>query len=236
MTAGSGLAAELAAIRESYDTVAADYADLLRGNLAEQPYDRAVLGLFAELLAGAGGGPVADVGCGPGRITAHLAGLGLEAFGMDLSPAMIAIARRDHPALRFEVGSLTDLALTDSSLGGLLGWYSLIHLPDEVIPGVLAHFHRALRPGGLALLAFHVGDETRLKTSGYGGHPMRLHVHRRPPERVAGWLADAGFVIDTRVVRAPEGFETVPQAYLLARKPTAQSEWPDARGHPCSGR
>ena len=236
MTGTTGLAGELAAIRESYDTVAADYADLLRGNLAEQPYDRAVLGLFGELVAHAGGGTVADVGCGPGRITAHLAGLGLDAFGIDLSPAMIDIARRDHPGLRFWVGSMTDLALGDSSLAGLLGWYSLIHLPDDAVPGVLVRFHRALRPGGLLLLAFHVGDESRLKTSGYGGHPMRLYVHRRPPERVAGWLADAGFVVDTRVVRAPEGFETVPQAYLLARKPTAQSEWPDARGHPCSGR
>ena len=224
MTAAPGLAGELAAIRASYDTVASDYADLLRDNLAQQPYDRAVLGLFAELVTDGGGAPVADVGCGPGRITAHLARSGLDAFGIDLSPAMIEIARRDHPSLRFEVGSMTDLALEGASLGGLLGWYSLIHLPDEVIPGVLAHFHRALRPGGLALLAFHVGDESRLKTSGYGDHPMRLHVHRRPPERVAGWLADAGFVVETRIVREPEGIETVPQAYLLARKPTVQSD------------
>ena len=222
MTAGSGLAAELAAIRESYDTVAVDYADLLRGNLAEQPYDRSVLGLFAELVAHGVGGPVADVGCGPGRITAYLAGLGLDAFGIDLSPAMIEVARRDHPRLRFEVGSMTALELPDASVAGLLGWYSLIHLPDEAIPGVLTHFSRVLRPGGLVLLAFHVGDESRLKTSGYGGHPMRLHVHRRPPERVAGWLADAGFVVDTQVVREPEGAETVPQAYLLARRPTEE--------------
>jgi SAM-dependent methyltransferase len=221
VTVVSSPADELAAIRESYDTVAADYADLLRGNLAGQPYDRAVLGLFAELVAAAGGGPVADVGCGPGRITGHLAGLGLDAFGIDLSPAMVDVARRDHPDLRFAVGSMTDLDLSDASVAGLLGWYSLIHLPDEAIPGVLAHFHRALRPGGLVLLAFHVGDESRLKTSGYGGHPMGLSVHRRPPERVAGWLADAGFAVDTRVVREPEGLETVPQAYLLARKPVA---------------
>jgi SAM-dependent methyltransferase len=222
--AAPGLAAELDAIRESYDTVAADYADLLRGNLAGQPHDRAVLGLFAELVADTGGGAVADVGCGPGRITAHLAGLGVDAFGTDLSPAMIETARRDHPDLRFEVGSMTDLDLPDGSLAGLLGWYSLIHLPDEAIPGVLAHFHRALRPGGRVLVAFQVGDESRLKTSGYGGHPMRLHVHLRPPERVAGWLADAGFVVTTRVVRAPEGSETVPQAYLLARKPAGAEE------------
>ena len=223
MTGESELVAELAAIRESYDTVAADYADLLRGNLAGQPYDRAVLGLFAELVRDGGGGPVADIGCGPGRITGHLARLGLDAFGIDLSPAMIEVARRDHPDLRFEVGSMTDLELADASLAGLLGWYSLIHLPDEAIPGVLAHFSRVLRAGGLVLLAFHVGDDSRLKSEGYGGHPMRLFVHRRPPERVAGWLADAGFVVDTRVVREPEGVETVPQAYLLARKPAAKT-------------
>jgi SAM-dependent methyltransferase len=226
--AAPGLAAELDAIRESYDTVAADYADLLRGNLAGQPHDRAVLGLFAELVADTGGGAVADVGCGPGRITAHLAGLGVDAFGTDLSPAMIETARRDHPDLRFEVGSMTDLDLPDGSLAGLLGWYSLIHLPDEAIPGVLAHFHRVLRPGGLVLLAFHVGDDSRLKTEGYGGHPMRLVVHRRPPERVAGWLADAGLLVDTRVVREPEGVETVPQAYLLARKPADAATRNDA--------
>jgi hypothetical protein len=116
---------------------------------------------------------------------------------------------------------MTDLALADGSIAGLLGWYSLIHLPDEAIPAVLAQFRRALRPGGLLLLAFQVGNESRLKTSGYGGHPMRLHVHLRPPERVAGWLVDAGFVVHTRIVREPEGDETVPQAYLLARRPPA---------------
>ena len=98
------MTADLAAIRESYDTVALDYADLLRDALAASPHDRAVLGLFAELVLAAGGGPVADLGCGPGRVTAHLARLGLDAFGIDLSPGMVEVARRDHPGLRFAVG------------------------------------------------------------------------------------------------------------------------------------
>ena len=55
-----------------------------------------------------GGGPVADVGCGPGHVTAHLRDSGLDAFGIDLSPVMIDVARREHPGLRFEVGSMTD--------------------------------------------------------------------------------------------------------------------------------
>jgi trans-aconitate methyltransferase len=39
-------------------------------------------------------GPVADVGCGPGNVTAHLHTLGLTAFGVDLSPEMVGLARR----------------------------------------------------------------------------------------------------------------------------------------------
>jgi SAM-dependent methyltransferase len=209
----------LADVRTSYDTVAPDYAELLRDALDRQPHDRAVLGLFAELVRVGGGGPVADVGCGPGRITAHLAGLGLDAFGLDLSPGMVAVARRDHPQLRFDVASMTVLPLAAGALGGLLAWYSLIHVADEAVPGVLAGFRRVLRAGGVLLLAFQVGDERRLKTSGYGGHPMRLPVHLRPTDRVADLVRDAGFEVDARLVREKEGGETTQQAYLLARRP-----------------
>lgn len=86
--------------RGSYDTVADDYGVWIKGELAAKPLDRAMLGLFAELVRTAGGGPVADIGCGPGRVTAHLTDLGLSVFGIDLSPNMIALARRTHPGLR----------------------------------------------------------------------------------------------------------------------------------------
>ncbi|ATO13556.1 SAM-dependent methyltransferase [Micromonospora sp. WMMA2032] len=189
--------------RTSYDTVATSYADLLRDALAGEPFQRGILGLFAELVRAQGSGPVADMGCGPGRITAHLHGLGLDAFGVDLSPAMIEVARRDHPNLRFEVGSMTRLDLADASLTGLLAWFSLIHVPDEDVPGVLAGFHRALRPGGVVLLGFFAGEGSRLKTQGYGGHPMRVHVHRRPPQRIAAWLDAAGFTVDAEMTHRP---------------------------------
>src|SRR5262245_60611420 len=99
----------LADTRSSYDAVAVSYADQRRDGLAGMPYLRLVLSGFAEMVRAAGGGPVADVGCGPGHVTAHLNGLGVDAFGVDLSPAMIGVAQRDHPGLRFEVGSMTDL-------------------------------------------------------------------------------------------------------------------------------
>ncbi|GIE78832.1 methyltransferase [Actinoplanes philippinensis] len=188
--------------RISYDTVAASYADLLRGRLAEEPFQRGILGLFAELVRGRG--PVVDVGCGPGRITGFLRGLGVDVFGVDLSPGMVEQARRDHPGLRFEVGSMTALEVADGSLGGVLAWFSLIHVPDEAVPGVLAQFCRVLAPGGVVLLGFHAGEGVRHVTEGYGGHPMNVLVHRRSAARVAGWLVEAGFTVEGELVHRPD--------------------------------
>jgi predicted TPR repeat methyltransferase len=71
--------------RASYDTVTDGYADLSRHLLDETPEERAVLAQFADRVSLRGGGAVADVGCGTGRITAHLRQLGADAFGIDLS-------------------------------------------------------------------------------------------------------------------------------------------------------
>ena len=192
--------------RDSYDTVSVSYAEYTRDLLDGLPHLRAALRLFAEEVRG----PVADVGCGPGAITALLNGLGVDAFGIDLSPAMISLARRNHPGLRFEVGSMTE-PLTDS-VGGIIAWWSLIHVPDDEVPAVFEHFHRALRPDGLLQLGFHVGDRTNLKTQGYGGHPMRVHVHLRKPERVADWLREAGFTVEAQWLLGTDG------AILFARR------------------
>ncbi|MFI9256246.1 class I SAM-dependent DNA methyltransferase [Streptomyces sioyaensis] len=202
--------------RASYDTVAASYADQVRKLLEETPDERAVLALFADLVHTSGGGPVADVGCGPGRITAHLRELGVDAFGIDLSPGMIEVARRDHPGLRFEVGSMTDLDLADGSMAGLIAWYSLIHVPDDEIGSVFSHFQRVLRPGGPLLLSFHVGDESQLKTQGYGGHPMKVYVHRRRPCQMTAWLNEAGFTVEAG--RTLSSAESTLGGILLARR------------------
>jgi ubiquinone/menaquinone biosynthesis C-methylase UbiE len=194
----------LADTRGSYDEVADNYHDMTRDLLDAAPYERAALALFADQVRAAGGGPVADVGCGAGRITAVLRGHGVDAFGIDLSPAMIKIARREQPGVRFEVGSMTELTLADASLAGLIAWYSTIHVPDEEIGTVLAHFHRVLRPGGRLLLCFHAGEETRQVTQAYG-RSVNVEVHRRAPDRMAAWLARAGFTVEAQTtVTSPE--------------------------------
>ncbi|WP_328786849.1 MULTISPECIES: class I SAM-dependent DNA methyltransferase [unclassified Streptomyces] len=210
----------LSSVRASYDAVAVDYARLLSTELAGKPLDRAMLAAFAEYVrddAGGGGRAVADLGCGPGRVTAHLAGLGLRAFGVDLSPAMVAVARRTYPGLRFEVASMAALDVADGVLGGVLAWYSTVHTPPSQLPKLFAEFARVLAPGGHFLIAFKAGDELIRLEHAYG-HPVDLDVYRTPPELIADLLGGAGLTEVARLVREAGPGEASPQGFLLARK------------------
>jgi SAM-dependent methyltransferase len=207
----------LAAVRDSYDTIAVEYAEMLRTDMDERPLDRALLAAFAELVRGNGNGPVADVGCGPGRVTVVLKGLGLDAFGIDLSPGMVELARRTYRGLRFEVGSMLALDLPDAGLGGLLAYYSIIHLPWEQRPEVFAEFHRVLVPAGHLMLAFQVGDDRGRREEAFG-KPVSLDWYRQQPDEVAQLLRDAGFETWATAVKEREGEEKTPQGIMIARK------------------
>jgi SAM-dependent methyltransferase len=200
-------------IRGSYDVAAADYAKVLADDLARNPYDRSMLDLFAELVSGR----VGDLGCGPGRITTYLAGHGLDAFGVDLSPEMVAVARSSYPGLSFEVGDLFNLDLPDGGLGGALAWYSLVHTPPEDLPKVFAEIRRVLAPGGLLLHAFKVGGARYHLDHAYG-HPLSLDVYQYQPAEITALLISAGFVEVAAFTHAPLGREKQPQGYLLVRK------------------
>ncbi|MFC9504899.1 class I SAM-dependent methyltransferase [Streptomyces sp. NPDC057002] len=205
--------------RTFYDTVAEDYAVQFGDYLAATPLDRGLLAGFAGLVGE--GGEVADLGCGPGRVTAFLADRGLSVFGLDLSESMLAIARRENPGLRFEQGSILELDLPDDSLDGVVSWYSIIHTPLDHLPAVFAGFHRVLRPGGHLLLGFQAGDEPRRYEEAFG-HRVALDFRRRRPEQIVPLLEAAGFVLRSRTVREAdeELGEPVAQACLVARKPS----------------
>ncbi|MFI5591553.1 methyltransferase domain-containing protein [Amycolatopsis sp. NPDC051758] len=206
----------LTTTRATYAIVAESYARVVPP-VQEDIEDRALLTAFADLVRAGGGGPVADLGCGTGRVTAFLASAGLDVSGIDLSPEMLAVARRDHPGLRFSHGSLLELELPDGGLAGALAWYSIIHTPPELLPRVCAELFRVLRPGGHLQLGFHVGDRRHHRTEGYGHEGLSLDIYWLPVQRVCDLVSGAGFEVLTQVLRDPAA--RVPQGRVLARKP-----------------
>ncbi|WAX78608.1 class I SAM-dependent DNA methyltransferase [Streptomyces sp. KMM 9044] len=222
------------AIRAFYDAVAEDYADRFRDVFAAQPLELALLTGFAGLVrtASGTGGKVADLGCGPGWVTAHLASRGLDVFGLDLSESMLRVARRENPGLRFEQGSMREPGIPDGTLAGVVSWYSSIHTPQEGLPALFAGFRRLLVPGGHLLLAFQAGEKA-LRLERPFGHPVTLDFQRRRPDRMAEALETAGFTLVLRSERAAdeEQGESTPQAFLIARRPPADRSGPPCAGH-----
>lgn len=210
--------AHLAETRHAYDTVARSYRDLLPGLDAETVLDVAVIDDFARRVRAENLGPVADVGCGTGRITAHLAASGLDVIGYDLSTGMVEVARETHPCLRFEVSPLRSLPVADAALGGLLAWYSLIHTPPVQLPTAADEFARVTAPGALLLTAFQAGTGERVERSGLYGHDVDLTSYRHDPDHLADVLVAAGFAVLARLHRAAEGQERTPQHLVLASR------------------
>lgn len=214
--------ADLDAVRESYDQVADNYVHLLQttgmGDIRRYPWLKASMDAFADTVGDSG--PVLDVGCGPGQVTAYLAERGLDVSGVDLSPAMIDNARRLHPQCRFSVSSATDLELADGSLGGVLGWWSLFNLPREVLPQVLGLFARALKPGGHFLTATHVGEGDVVRTEAYGRQGVRWTTHKWRPEEFVAVIERAG-LRPVAELRLPGDEQTGPGMVVMAKKPEA---------------
>ena len=208
--------AHLQTTRDSYDQVAGQYADYVLEVFPTDRVDRAMIGLFADLVAAQDHSEIADIGCGPGHITDFLARRGLPVRGIDLSPEMIDLARRARPDLTFELGSMLELGLPDGELGGVLAHYSIIHTPPDRVPVALAEFTRVLAPGGYLLVSFQTGDDT---LSG-----CEVFDHKAAPayrwslSAMAALLAPAGLVEVARLRAEPSPSNRFHEGHLLARK------------------
>jgi SAM-dependent methyltransferase len=203
-------------VRRSYDTVAEVYAAGFRDELAGKPLDRALLACLAEQAED--GRPIADLGCGPGHVAAWLADQGMPAVGIDLSPEMVAVGRRDYPRVEFRVGDVLELPAADGEFGAALAFYSIIHLEAGELPRAFEEIRRVLRPGGLFLVAFHIGAEVR-HLDEWWGHAVDVDFRFFQPPEIAGTLEHAGFQTEMRLERVsyPGEVETR-RAYLLARR------------------
>jgi SAM-dependent methyltransferase len=204
---------EADAARSSYDAVADTYARKFFNELSSKPFDRELLERFARECPG---GRILDIGCGPGHVGRYLQDHGCEVTGVDVSPAMVDVARKLNPHMTFEVGDMRNLAHEDESVAGVVAFYSLIHIARADVPGVLGELRRILIPGGKLLIAVH-GGNGEITSDEFLGHQTRFEATLFDKDELASLIGDAGFTVDKSAERERYDFEThTPRIYIAA--------------------
>ena len=205
-------------VQTSYDRVAAEYVQRIFEELEHKPLDRQLLDRFAARIPRAGS--ACDLGCGPGHVARYLHERGVQVIGVDLSPVMVEHARRLNPGIEFKQGDMLSLDIEDATWDGVAAFYSIIHIPVHNLVVALSEIKRVLRPGGLLLLAFHIGDNV-LHLDEWWGQNVSVDFHFFRPEQMRGFLESAGFTVEETIEREPypEVEHQSLRAYLFAKKP-----------------
>jgi SAM-dependent methyltransferase len=204
--------------RASYDRAADEYVRRIYDELQHKPVDRQLLDRFAAGVRNAG--LACDMGCGPGHVARYLHERGVQVCGIDLSPAMVERARRLNPGIDFQQGDMLALDAKDDAFAGIVAFYSLIHIPRGDVVRALRELRRVLRPGGVLLLAVHIGDEV-VHLDEWWGQLVSVDFWFFRSEELAGYLRSAGFDVEDVVER--DAYAEVEhqsrRAYVFARKP-----------------
>ena len=205
-------------IRDSYDRIAEEYARRIFDELQHKPFDRQVLDRFAARIPQ--NGQVCDMGCGPGHVARYLHDAGVSIWGLDLSPAMVNQARKLNPGMLFREGNMMALDLADASLSAITAFYAIVNIAKASLPLVFSEMARVLQPGGLLLLAFHMGNDI-IREEELWGFRIAMDFLLFQPSEIASLLQEAGFVVEEILERDPYPDVEYPshRAYIVALSP-----------------
>lgn len=113
-------------------------------------------------------GRVLDIGSGHGRDARLLSAAGYQVSGVDISPALLELAKDGCPQAEFKVGSIYQLPFDDESFDAVWLAAVLLHLPKERAPQGVAEVKRVLRPGGAFFIAVKEGEGEKLLADEFG--------------------------------------------------------------------
>jgi SAM-dependent methyltransferase len=135
-----------------------------------------------------------EVACGPGILSRQLAARANAVHGVDKTPAMIEVARREAAAAgignaTFAVGDATAMNLPTASVDGAIARFAIHHIPAPV--RMVQELARVVRPGGRIILADHVADAAARRGGVVAGdrtaaRPVALGEPTRGPTAHAG--------------------------------------------------
>jgi acylphosphatase/2-polyprenyl-3-methyl-5-hydroxy-6-metoxy-1,4-benzoquinol methylase len=165
---------------------------------------------------------VLDLGCGPGHDSSALSERGLRVVSLDLTRAMLEVARCSEPATKLLQGDSRSLPLQTGIFDGVWASASLLHLPKNEVGSALGEVRRILRGGGTFYSSMKLGDHDALMSQGQrgGGNPVRgdrYFAHYGTKEWTA-LLRGAGFeVVEQRVENAKAQLPDTPWILTYAR-------------------
>jgi ubiquinone/menaquinone biosynthesis C-methylase UbiE len=131
---------------------------------------------------------------------------------------MVAVAQSLNPDLDFRVEDMRQLNASDSSLAGVVLFYSIVHFDVTELPPVFREARRVLVPGGLALVSFHIGEQVVHRDELFGAR-VSLDFRCHSPENVVEALRSANLAVIEQVHREPYDGAEYPsrRCYLVAR-------------------
>ena len=188
-------------VADGYDAMGERFA-AWREEIVGDPRDEWEQAFTSRLTEGA---RVLELGCGGGTVETRRLAERFAVTGVDISPKQVERARASIPEAEFVCADFTELQLSPASIDGVIAYYTLNHVPRELLAPLLTRAHGWLVPGGWFLVAFGTSDNPGWTGEWLGAETFFASF---PPEVNSRLVREAGFEIERDevvVFEEPEG-------------------------------
>lgn len=194
-----------------YDAISSDY-----DRFFSEPSDH--IDAFLNLLSSSSF--ILDAGCGPGVDAVHMASLGHQVVGVDLSEKMIFLAKQKAARIPFICEDITKLSFKSDFFDAILASYSLCYIPKADMKSCLTNFKRMLSPGGVLCLGLQEGTSGEIEIAEPFNPSLTLFLNVVSSDEITGLLKETGFEVVHHFLGTSEGPENLPfnKLCILARK------------------